>query len=565
MLVGALAVAWLAACSKEAPPKPRPKHPNVLLISLDSTRPDHLGCYGYATRTGARTSANIDAVAQQGVLFEHAVSTTTWTLPSHHALMSGLPDLAHGVLSDGYGPTLSRVQIAQLLANAGYATAGYYSGPYLGDHYGFGDGFDEWRNASGVEEALIAAGAEEAGDPAASHDPSGLQQAASKVAGAVEQSYHVTASAKRVSDAGRDFLDAQQKRKPEQPFFLFLHYFDVHYDFAPPEESYARAFWSDGKPRLNGDHFFENPAIHSAMKREELDGVQSYYDGEIRWVDSQVGRVLEKLAALGLERDTIVCIVSDHGDEFFDHGAKGHRQNLFQSTLSMGWIMRWPGMLEAGRRIPGRVSMADVAPTLVDLCGVVDQVDFFEKEIPGLEPGDRIHGMWGSSLRPQLEGAASDDRESLAFLANQWQDPAHPVYSFALVTDRFKVVVTQVYSQQPGSDGVMRKVPGEVRGRVYDLIADPNEQRDLARSQELEVQRAIARYDAAYSNGGRLGRWLANVECGPPPPPLSKVELKRLEQLGYAQSEIVDQRPPLARGTRLGALTPRPPPFPRVR
>ena len=557
-------VATLVSCSPEPPPgKPRPRHPNVVLISLDSLRPDHLGCYGYRTRTDAQTSEHVDRLAAEGVLFENAVSTTTWTLPSHHALMSGLPDLAHGVLSDGYGPTRSRVQLAQLLADAGYATAGFYSGPYLGPQYGFGDGFERWENASGVEEALLAEppAPPDEGVKEASQGAGGLQQAATEVAGKVEQSYHVTASSKRVSDAGRAWLEGRAAEG--KPFFLFLHYFDIHYDFAPPEESYARAFWHAGKPPRNGDRFFDDPEVRPGMKREELDGILSYYDGEIRWTDAQVGRVLEKLDALGLARDTIVCVVSDHGDEFFEHGAKGHRQNLFQSTLSMAWVMRWPGMLAAGRRLPGRVSMVDVAPTLVDLCGVADKAAFYEEPIAGLEPGDRLHGMWSQSLRAQLEGAPSDDRESLAFLANQWQDPQHPVYSFALVTDRFKVLVTHAYSMQQQFDGSVKRVAGEVRGRVFDLLADPREQNDLARSADLEVQRAIARYDAAVSSGGRLGRWLQHVECGPPPPPLSAVEQKMLAQLGYL--ELVDQRPPLPPGTKLGSITPRPPAFPRPR
>lgn len=573
-----------AGCSDDAPlERPRPQHPNVLLISLDSLRPDHLSCYGYKTRTGEPTSPNVDALAAAGALFEEAVSTTTWTLPSHHALMSGLPDLAHGVLSDGYGPTRSCVQLAQLLSDAGYATAGFYSGPYLGPSYGFGDGFDEWTNASGVEEQLVAEGAaaadgDKAGaadsDPAGQLAPRGLQQAATQVSGKVEQSYHVTASAKRVSDAGVHWLEsrheaarassADKPAAPEHPFFLFLHYFDIHYDFVPPDEGHARAFWPNGeRPRLNGDHFFESKEIHPGMARADLDGVITYYDGEIRWTDSQVGRVLERLERLGLERDTIVVIVSDHGDEFFDHGGKGHRQNLFESTLSMALVIRWPGMIEAGRRIEGRVSMVDVAPTLIDLCGVADRAAFYDEEIPGLATGDRLHGMWGRSLRNRLDGAPSDDRESIAFLANQWQDPERPIYHFALVTDRFKVIVSQSYLVQPQPNGQVAKLPGEIRGRVFDLRADPREQKDLSKSKELDVQRAIARYDANFTRSGRVGRWLEHVECGPQPPPITEVERKLLAELGY--TELPDQRPPIAPGTKLEAITPRPPAFPKLR
>jgi arylsulfatase A-like enzyme len=542
------------------PARPRPQHPNVLLISLDSLRPDHLGCYGYRSRTGEATSANVDAVAAGGAVFTDAVSTTTWTLPSHHALMSGMPDLVHGVLNDGYGATPSRVQLAELLADAGYATAGYYSGPYLGSSHGFGDGFDVWENASGVEEDLVESAS---GSSGASDRPAGgLAQVAGAVSLKVELSYHETSSAQRVSDQGIRWLDANGSK----PFFLFLHYFDIHYDFTPPEESWARAFWKDGeRPRLSGERFFESPQIHPRMSADDLAGVISWYDGEIRWTDFQVGRVLERLDRLGLARDTIVVIVSDHGDEFFDHGGKGHRQNLFQSTLSMAMVMRWPGVIEPGRRIGGRVSIADVAPTLADLCGVREKAKFHEQDVPAEVRGELRHGMWGESLRGRLTGAPSEDREAIAFLVNQWQDRTRPVCSFALITDRFKVLVTQEFRIVEPADGAgpAERIAGAVSGKVFDLAADPTERNDLSRSRDPDVTRAIDRYDALFGPGGRLARWLAAVECGPPPPPLSAVEVRILNQLGYL--EIDNSRPALPRGTKLFRVTQKPPAFPRIR
>ena len=543
----------------------------MLLISLDSLRPDRLGCYGHRTRTGVPTSPNVDRVAAEGVLFEHAVSSTTWTLPSHHALFSGLHDLAHGVLSDAYGPTLASVRLAEVLSAAGYATAGFYSGPYLGPQYGFGDDFDSWVNASGVEEQLVQQGAAQAaargsGGATPAPEQGGLQQAATQVAGKVEQSYHVTESAKRVSDAGLEWLAAHQARADSPPFFLFLHYFDVHYDYAPPDESWTRGFWPDGKrPRLDGDGFFENPEIKPGMAADDLAGVLSWYDGEIRWTDSQVGRVLDQLDRAGLARDTIVAIVSDHGDEFFDHGAKGHRQNLFQSTLSMALVLRWPGVLPAGKRVASRASIVDVAPTLIDCCGAVGKADHLAAgRTSGLQPDDAPHGMWGTSLRPLIEGVETADRDALAFLANRWQDRDHPIYHFALLAGRFKVVVTQRWTAVRDGDGaVVREEPGEVRGQVFDLAADPAEKRDLSRSRDPEVLAAIARYDEWYSRRSRLGRWLANVECGPPPPPMAQLEVELLKQLGYLDAGI--PAPSLPPGTKLYQRTPPPPPFPKSR
>src|SRR5688572_1906178 len=224
-------VASVLSCTPDAPESTRP--PNVLLISIDSLRADHLGCYGYRTSTGTPTSPRLDRLASEGVLFEHAQSTTSWTMPAHTALLSGLDDLAHGAVSDEAGPTPKRVQLAQALSDAGHATAGFFSGPYLDPRYGFGEGFEVYENVSGAE-------------------------------GEIES--HRACSAKQVSDRAIGWLDEWKRKDAVRPFFLFLHYFDVHYDYAPPEEGYARRFWADGRrPRLNGDEFFENPEIRAGM------------------------------------------------------------------------------------------------------------------------------------------------------------------------------------------------------------------------------------------------------------------------------------------------------------
>ncbi len=551
--------------------QPRAAHPNVVLISLDSLRPDHLGCYGYRSRTGAATSPRIDALARDGVVFENVVSTTTWTMASHHALMSGLPDLVHGAINDPLGASLQRVSLPQVLSAAGYATAGFYSGPYLGPKYGFDRGFDDghYQNVSGVEEQLVTAAAaernREEGSPADRDAPGALQRAAAKVSLELEQSYHRTSSAKRVSDRAIEWLAEwradQQPSVPAPPFFLFLHYFDIHYDFAPPEESWARAFWPDGRrPRLNGDAFFDSPQIQPTMNREELAGVVSYYDGEIRWTDSQVGRVLDQLAALGVADDTLVVIVSDHGDEFFEHGHKGHRQTLFQETLATALVARWPNGLPAGKRITPRVSIVDVAPTIVELCGATAKADFQADPIAGLEPGDLVHGMWGASLTPLIDGRESGDRDCVAFLANTWQDAAHPLYSWALLSGRYKLIVSR-RCERVGDPAANTQLLLETIGKVFDLAQDPREQTDLSRSSEADVKAAIARFDATFASGGRLGRLVAAIECGPPPPPLSPIESTWLRQLGYTPPD--DDGPKLPAHTKVKAVAPPLPSFPR--
>ncbi len=500
---------------------------NVVLVSIDSLRADHLGCYGYPAGSGAPTSPHLDRLASEGVLFEHAQSTTSWTMPSHHALFSGRPDLAHGAVSDENGPTLQRVDLAQVLADAGYATAGFFSGPYLDPRYGFGGGFELYENL-GPEDEL---------------------------------SSHQASSAKRVSDRAIGWLDDHARAEP--PFFLFLHYFDVHYDYSPPEEGYARRFWPGGRrPRIGGDGFFENAEIHAGMEADDLAGVVACYDGEILWTDEQVGRVLDRLEALHLADDTLVVVVSDHGDEFFEHGAKGHRQNLFEPTLHVALIARLPGRLPAGRRVPQRVSIVDVAPTVLDLCGALEKADFHAADAKELHPGDLDHGMWGRSVLPLVDGRERADRDCLGFLANRWQDPDHAVDTWALWTGSTKVVVSKRYDwirDEAGAKVGLKTI--ERTGRVFDLARDPGELHDLAASRDPAAAAAIARFDAVFAESSALSRVTAALEAGPPPAPLTEAQRLALEQLGYTAGSTPPPR--LPPGTRLKQRLPPMPQFPR--
>lgn len=538
---------------------------NVILISIDSLRADHLDCYGYRSATGAPTSPNLDRLAKEGVLFENVATTTSWTRPSHHALLTGRPDLAHGAADDAMGLTPQRVELAEALNNAGYGTAGFYSGPYLSDHYGFGRGFESWENASGVDETVNAAIADLV--DRLKSDPT-LSAAARKakldagIAAAVEEGYHRAETADRVSDAAISWLE--KRKGAAAPFFLFVHYFDVHYDFAPPQERYAARFWpGNQRPRINGDHFFDNADVHAGMEPNDLAGVKSYYDGEILWVDEQLGRLLKRVDDLGLRDDTLVVVVSDHGDEFFEHGAKGHRQNLFGSTTNVLTLLRLPGRLPEGRRIAPRISLVDVAPTIVALAGAEKEADALA---PALGNGGRdfglLHGMWGRSVLPLISGEEKGDRDCLGFLTNRWQDLDKPVDTWALWTGSMKVVLSKRYERGRDADGnplPMKAI--EQRGLVFDLASDPAEQKDLASSGSPAVEEAIARFDRSFGPAGVLARLDATFEAGPRPPPLTEAQRTQLEKLGYLQDGAPPER--LPPGTKLKELLPPPPVFPR--
>ena len=179
---------------------------SVLLISIDTLRPDHLGCYGYPRAT----SANIDALASEGVLFETAISSSSWTLPAHMALFTSLLDSLHGVTDNGMSLPEGISTLASVLKEAGFRTAAVISGPYLHSAFGFSRGFDDYINVmdffpKGAGHAVVP--------PEEVHLKS-----------------HKEVTSPQVTDAAIRWLESTGST----PFFLFLHYFDVHYDFLPP-------------------------------------------------------------------------------------------------------------------------------------------------------------------------------------------------------------------------------------------------------------------------------------------------------------------------------------------
>ncbi|MBU0617850.1 MAG: sulfatase-like hydrolase/transferase, partial [Planctomycetes bacterium] len=185
-------------------------YPNILLISVDALRPDHLGCYGY----GRATSPNIDKLAGEGALFENAISSTSWTLPAHAALFTGLADSVHGCTDTDRRLAENRYTLAERLKDAGYATVGFFSGPYLHPVFELGQGFDEYVDCTSYPELTERNGIDaKAVDSASVHERS-----------------HRDITNPRVYERASAWLTENKRR----PFFMFVHMWDVHFDFIPP-------------------------------------------------------------------------------------------------------------------------------------------------------------------------------------------------------------------------------------------------------------------------------------------------------------------------------------------
>lgn len=406
----ALALACAASCDGAAD---RPK--NVLLISIDSTRRDMLGVYGYdsALAPGLSPTPALDALAAEGVRMLDAYATTSWTLPSHMSLLTGQAELVHGVEIDWLRPDPGRRTLPAVLRARGYRTAGFYSGPYLDPRYGFDLGFERYEACYGPElasaSARLAAARASAEAALARGDADAAQAAreeAQQVELEVDEVSHRDRSSRAVADAAGGALD--ELASAGAPFFLFAHFFDPHYDYVPPPEH--DLFDPGYGGALTGEDFWTNPAIAefdtslpSGRKRvvseRDLGHLRALYAGDVHWTDSEVGRLLAHLDELGLKDDTLVIVTSDHGDEFFEHGGIGHRRTLDEEVVRIPLLLRLPGALPSGAAVPGVVSNHDVFGTVLDLL-----------DLPA------VPGVPSRSIVPLIRGEDAGERSVLARL-----------------------------------------------------------------------------------------------------------------------------------------------------
>jgi arylsulfatase A-like enzyme len=326
---------------------------NVILISIDSLRADHLSAYGYARDT----SPTIAALARDGVLFRHTSSTTSWTLPGHVSMLTGRSLLGHGVVTDAQSIAPDIPLISESFQAAGYATHAIVSAPYVESRYGFARGFDSYDDKT-IQFATHGASYKEVTAPL-------LQRTAAEWLG---------------KNAGKKF-------------FLFLHYWDVHYDYAPgpPYDTMFDPHYEGG---IDGVNFYFNPAVHAGMAPRDLEHVVALYDGEIRLVDDHLAMLRATLAELGVDRKTIIVVTSDHGDEFFEHDRKGHHRTLYDEVLRVPLVLHVPDVKPSRSEVLMETSIIDIMPTLLGLTGLpippgVEGVDLTGIAFHGDEEWDR--------------------------------------------------------------------------------------------------------------------------------------------------------------------------------
>ena len=444
VLLVAAAVAGLSGCGGQPPL-------TILLISLDTTRPDHLSAFGY----DRPTTPTLARLAQEGAVFTHARATSSWTLPSHMSLFTGLPPGLHDVVIDFQTLDQGHKTLGQIFQKAGFGTAGVYSAPYVHGKYGFDRGMDYYER--GTQEPMVF------------DLPPAQQRAQIELR---EQIGHKEITSQLVTERGLSLLDRlSQPRK-----LCFLHYFDAHYDYmAPPriasrfvDRAYTGPITGKNAEAL-ARQLGPTPA---AADVEQLEG---YYDAELAWIDENLARLLARQKQRGELEQTLVVVVADHGEAFFEHGRYGHRFDLHDEVLRIPIIVWAPGRVPAGRVIDSDVSIADVLPTLMDYAG--------------LPPDPTLDGR---SLKPLIDGGRLAPRPvtaALSFFPPGPPKPDHYDLSEAIVQDGLKLVRKVEVPWSPDAEHDIDQPPlvATATIAVYDLAADPGEQHDLAGSGDPRI------------------------------------------------------------------------------
>ncbi len=511
----AFLVALVGCTSTPTIPAGDAVRPDVILVSIDTLRADHLSSYGH----DRPTSPFLDQLATDGVRFDHARSTSPWTLPAHVTMLSGQLPTTHQVADDHLALDPSAQVLPEVMAAAGYKTAGSVATLYVSRKFGFERGF-------------------------AFFDDHDITTERENLSGDVN-----------APDVIESVLDWYEDLPPGQPAFVFMHFYDVHYHYDPPAP-YDTMF--DRAPKKS-DRRFRN---YSAHKKKPLTQAQrehqlAQYDESIRYMDDQLAALHKLLADAGRKQRWVVT--ADHGEEFGERGSWGHAHTLYAEQLRVPMIMSGEG-LPGGVVVKDAVGIHDVAPTIAGWVGA---------SMPAAD---------GIDLAPAMAGAPVPSRpfpaETFRFKTRrislyedgnriEWNLNKNSVELFAADSDRGEAV--DLAAGQPEIAKALRKRAEEVFGQPWTANAGgrvsakkgrvvrngARKKRTVQAGQTFQVFPYDAPVSFEAADGTVQGPWRSAAGSTPPEgsPLTYSAEVrtagvtldaetrKRLEALGYVQSE----------------------------
>lgn len=421
-LVGCALATRLCAVPLPAPPAAAAPRPSaIVLITVDALRADRVSFDGYRLPT----TPFLDRLSRQGVVFESAYATSSWTPPTMASIFTGVPPMTHGVVSGEIVDTKAVRQpmlpeslstMAELVGKSGFRTLGVASNRHLALDLGFGQGFDRYFDPPTFLNAPVV------------NDKARMLLAA---------------------EYGADWRKSWRSR----PLFMWLHYFDPHdpyFPFDPWMTAHAPGADADG-PRSPARLVMRE--LRQRFPRPDAalaEAIRPFYDSEIRRTDQLLADLWQEL---GPDGNVLFIFTADHGEEMVDHGWLGHSQSLYDELTRIPLLFWWPRGLPAGLRIAQPVSALDILPTILDLLG---------EPVP--------QGLPGRSLAPLWRGTPADAERRPVFLELA---PPKP-FRWAVVDGDRKLIVDPAAPSTP---------------ELYDLKADPGERSNLAAREPAEVER----------------------------------------------------------------------------
>ena len=300
-----------------------PEGPNVILISIDTLRADHLGSYGYQRDT----SPNIDELAEKGVLFENAISQGSWTYPSMASMHTSLYPTQIGIENLATKIHDSSMTLAEYMKNSSYNTYAVISNIVVSRALGFAQGFDTF-------------------------DQDFLQR-------------HYELSSHLVTGRAIEYLRETRGDK----FFLWLHYMDPHFNYVHhPDYGYSNGYSGPLGENISMEYL---NIVRKSLDKTDIQYTKDVYDEEISYTDHSIGRLLDAVEELGLTDDTIIILTSDHGDEFMERTRFGHGRTLYQELIHVPLIIYVPSDKGTGaKRVKSSVEVRSIARTILDLSGI---------------------------------------------------------------------------------------------------------------------------------------------------------------------------------------------------
>jgi len=396
---------------------------NVILITISTLRADHVSCLGFERDT----TPNFDNFGEENILFRNAFATSGWMMPAHGSIFTSLYPSLHGATHINKSLGDKHYTLAEILSDNGYYCVGFCCNPRLDQEYGFAQGFDIYDDysVSMILQSLILGN---------------------------EGTFDI--NKQRTNALINDSAIGWLQSNTHKPFFMFIHYYDNHWDYLPPSP-YYNLYDPDYDGPIDGTEIAREPLFSNPPGEKDIQHIIALYDGEVKQTDNDLGEMLKVLKDRRVFDNSIVIILGDHGEQFYEHGHTSHH-GVFEELIHIPLAVSIPGTQAKGKIVDSLVSQMDILPTVLDYL-----------QIPAPEQ------CQGKSLKPVIEGQIGAVNE---FVFAEYTGGAAPD-SWAVRSARYKYY--QMFDIEPFA---------------YDLVKDPKEQNNILLDNFSEDVRVLQKH-----------------------------------------------------------------------